>query len=62
MIASAVIKEKARSEYLDGTNFGTRYAKIWGLNGGRKEDKRTAQQIIDDTTKAMGIKVIKRRR
>lgn len=59
-MAAQYVKEDSREEYVEMFNFGKAYNEIYKIDAAKEaqaSDKRTAQQIIDDTFSAMGIKV-----
>lgn len=53
VIASGRKYEKPQNFYEDI------YTKIWGIETANKEDKRTANEIIDDTFNKHGITIIR---
>ncbi len=59
-VAMQYVKDECREEYVDTVNFAKYYIEMYKIDAAKEaqaSDKRTAQQIIDDTFSAMGIKV-----
>ena len=53
----ASTRAKDPSAYLEEQNYNTIYRMLWEEE--EQEDKRSAQQIVNDTFRDMGIKIIK---